>query len=155
MTFQWTRIIDSFASSQADEAAFSTLENGDDLEYGEFNNEGTLVLYEEVWRDVTPEAKGNSLTWILQSLDGSVFLGKICNIFLAMQQKQDKSFSVRKEELRDGAWVVSFESGLCHELPKAEQIVLLETSLEKKKKQAGDMVQVGDSEYVIRGIEIF
>lgn len=130
------------------------MDNGDDLEYGEFNNGEKLLPYEEVWRDVTPEAKGDSLAWILQSADGSVFLGKICDIFMVMQQKEDKTFSVRKEELKDGAWGVSFESGLCDGLPKADEVVLLEPSFEKEKKKVGDTIEIGGSEYVIRGIDV-
>lgn len=159
MTFQWTRIIDSTGSSQADEAKFKTLPNGDDLEYGEFNQEGTSVPYEEVWRDVTDEVSidGDDCAWILQSIDGSTFLGKVGGLYMGMSKADNGSFGVRKEvyDKTTGDWKIEFETGSVAHIPKATDIIPSEPQLKILATTSGDKRHsLSGREYVVRGIAI-
>ncbi|KAF2798706.1 hypothetical protein K505DRAFT_392877 [Melanomma pulvis-pyrius CBS 109.77] len=150
LTFQWTRIIDSFKSTQADEAAFETLPNGDDLETGMFTKDGIPTAYEEVWRDVTEDTTGDSYSWIIQSNDGSTFMGKVGNVFLWMRQDEKGSFAARKEiyDESKGDWEMVFESGPAACVPKVEQV----QSRVRAGGKAGEKVDVEKVEYVIRGL---
>ncbi|OAL20298.1 hypothetical protein AYO22_09010 [Fonsecaea multimorphosa] len=139
LAFQWTRIIDSLGSPRSDEASFEQMENGDDLETGRFDREGNgnLANYEEVWRDVTAKAESDDSAWILQSIDGSMFLGKVGDVFLGMQQSGQGHFAVRKEIYTSeaGKWEDVFEAG-----PGKGKIA-----------EKGQTVRVCHSEYVVRG----
>lgn len=159
MTFQWTRIIDSTGSSQADDAKFKTLPNGDDLEYGEFNQDGTSVPYEEVWRDVTNAVSvdGDDCAWILQSVDGSTFLGKVGGIYMGMSRTEDGRFGVRKEvcDKTTGSWKIEFESGPVVDIPRAMDVIPSEPQLKTMATTPGDKGHaLSGHEYVIRGIAI-
>lgn len=151
MTFQWTRIIDSFGSSQADVASFTELPNGDDLESGMFVKDGTPTSYEEVWRDITGEyAMGTEAAWILQSVDGLSFLGRVGGIFIGMRQDQDRNFGVRKEVFDDAkGWHVTFESGSTDAIPTSSDVMRGETMT--KGAVTGQIVSVAGGEYAVRG----
>ncbi|KAI1851700.1 hypothetical protein JX265_010934 [Neoarthrinium moseri] len=151
LTCQWTRIIDSLGSTDPDEAAFSELPNGDSLEYGTFNKDGVPTSYEEVWRDVKATVDSENWAWIIQSVDGSTFLGKLDNIFLGMkQQVKGGSFAVRKEEY-DGAskeWKTTFADGDTDTIPRALDALKIEGG----ERVTGQTVVVNQGDYVIRGI---
>lgn len=139
-------------SSTADEAAFKTVPNGDDLEYGTFRKDGVPTPYEEVWRDVTAEVAGDRNCWILQSDDGSTFLGKIGSVFLGMHQTMRENFAVRKEVFSEssGQWQTTFESGPAGPIPTAVTIAHLESRMQDGKP--GDKVQLKDTDFFIRGL---
>ncbi|KAH8889049.1 hypothetical protein GQ53DRAFT_808031 [Thozetella sp. PMI_491] len=147
LTFQWTRIIDSTEGTQTDEAVFTMMRNGDDLESGTFVKDGVPTEYEEIWRDVTGDLKADSSAWILQSGDSTVFLGK----------SEPGLFGVRKEVYNDSndAWEVVFEGGAVQGIPRAENVVEVEpqmTAWDKNGRESGrGKVIVADHEYVIRG----
>lgn len=153
-TYVWSRIIDSMGSDQSDEATFEPMPNGDDLEAGQFFMDGTHHPYEEIWRDVTGSPKGQSPAWIIQSVDGSVFLGKLDGLFLGMCQGAEGNFGVRKEtsESTTGKWSVSYENGPVQGILTAEQAVEWEAQLKGSAMAVGDQIQVSGSDYVIRGL---
>lgn len=158
MTFQWTRIIDSFGSCQADEAAFTALPDGDDLEYGTYNKDGVPTSYEEVWRDVTPQGTdGEACAWICQSKDGLALVGKVSDHFIGMRQCEDGGFAVTLEVFDDskGEWQTKFEAGMTKFIPKAAAVLEsgIETLVKTDGSAAGDTVVISGIEYVIRGIE--
>jgi hypothetical protein len=156
VTFQWTRIIDSFGITDPDEAAFEELPNGDSLETGNFKKDGVLTAYEEVWRDVTGRDGEGSSAWILQSADGSTFLGKVADTYIGMQQEEPGSFAVRKEVYREAqrSWEVEFESGSVQEIPRAAAALEIEPQLVGRKLESGKNVRVRNHEYIVRGLHI-
>ncbi|OQU99838.1 hypothetical protein CLAIMM_05416 [Cladophialophora immunda] len=154
LTFRWTRIIDSLGSRRSDEASFKEMETGDDLETGQFDKEGNGVPedYEEVWHDVTGKAESDNSAWILQSVDGSMFLGKVGDIFLGMQQRGG-NFAVRKEVYTSetGEWDGVFEAGLVQSIPRAVDVLRELDQGEGKTAEQGQAVCVCNSEYIVRG----
>jgi hypothetical protein len=128
-TFQWTRLIDSLGSTQTDEAAFTNLPNGDDLESGIFTKDGTPTAYEEVWRDVTGAMAENMPSWIVQSKNGYAFYGKVRGICIGMRRDEQGHFEVRREDYdpSEKCWKLVFESGTGagQGLQRAEDIVQL------------------------------
>ena len=152
MTFLWTRIIDSFGSTQADEAALAELPNGDDLETGIFVKDGTPTAYEEVWRDVTETSAAENPAWILQSDDGLAFLGRIGTVFMGMRQGQDGSFGVRREVLDDVSkgWQIVFETGPTQSIPSAEEVLKEESLIVEASTEA--TVEVAGGKYAVRAL---
>ena len=155
MTYRWTRIIDSFGSSQADEAAFTELPNGDDLEMGTFVKDGTPTAYEEVWRDITQDFgnANDSAAWILQSSDGLSFLGRIGGIYMGLHQGQDGTFAVRKEvydEDAEGCWRNVYESGPTQHIPSARDVLQEESLI--RGAALGDIVPTAGGKYAVRGL---
>ena len=128
-TFQWTRIIDSLGSTQTDEATFTSLPNGDDLESGIFVKDDQPTAYEEVWRDVTDDEAKRTPSWIVQSEDGSVIYGKVGSIFMGMRRDEQGRFEVRREDydLSKQCWKPVFEGGTraAQGLEPAEDMVRL------------------------------
>jgi hypothetical protein len=131
------------------------MENGDDLETGKFDKEGNgnLVDYEELWRDVTRKAESDNSAWILQSVDGSMFLGRVGDIFLGMQQKEKEKFAVRKEVFtsKAGEWDAVFEAGLVQSIPRAVHVLRDLGQGEGKTAEQGQTIHVCDREYIVRG----
>jgi hypothetical protein len=164
VTFQWTRSINSFGITDADEAAFEDLPNGDSLETGWFKKDGHMTAYEEIWRDVTEDGdfgdsntSASSCAWILQSTDGRAFLGKIGHTFMGMRQGEDGSFAVRSEVYKPSraTWETAFESGQVQETPRAVEALRIESRLESESLMAkGEKIQVSSREYVIQGLYI-
>ncbi|KAJ4293363.1 hypothetical protein N0V90_008645 [Kalmusia sp. IMI 367209] len=162
--YKWTRNIDSFASTQADEAAFTTLPNGDDLESGTFNKDDTATEYEEVWRDVTKETDKPS--WIAQSSDGTTFVGRVGDSFLGMRQSKQaqgrSAFAVRREAYDETAqsWKLVFEcgDGLNGAIPCAADVTEVMDAVDGHEKSdakleagIGSQVTVRGTDYIIRG----
>ncbi|SPO01219.1 uncharacterized protein DNG_03966 [Cephalotrichum gorgonifer] len=155
-TFRWTHIIDSLNLTIPDEAYFEKLPNGDDLEIGTTPcpfKDGALTDYEEVWRDITVKSSAEELSWILQSDDGSAFIGKVGTIYLAIRKVGDGGFAARRED-RDTSgsdWNVSYESGSVGSLPGArEAIECLETG--DQKWAEGQEVEIRGVTYAFRGV---
>ncbi|OAP55555.1 hypothetical protein AYL99_10528 [Fonsecaea erecta] len=155
LTFQWTRIIDSMGSRRPDEGSMEEMANGDDLETGHFDREGNGVPvdYEEVWRDVTGKAESDDSAWILQSVDGSVFLGKVGDTFLGMQQSGKGDFAVRKEVYNSeaGVWEGVFEAGTAQSIPRAADVLRDFGQRKGQTAEKGETFHVCNREYIIRG----
>lgn len=139
-----------------DEAHFEKLPNGDDLEIGTTpapHLGGVPTAYEEVWRNVTSKRSPDELSWILQSSDGTTFVGKVGNIYLAIRKASD-GFSARREDRHgvDGGWNVVFESiaGVAG-LPKATVVIDAVESTGQTWVE-GQGVTIGDTEFVFRGV---
>jgi hypothetical protein len=127
------------------------LPNGDDLETGVFNKEGIPTQYEEVWRDATTEMGGYGAAWIIQSSDGSTFLGRIGRMFIAMRQSP-RGFAVRREALSESSehWVLIFEDGPTRNLPRAVDVI----SAVNCDMEIGGKLTVQNAEFLIRGFGI-
>lgn len=154
VTCRWTHIIDSLDLTVPDEAYFVKLENGDDLEIGSTpcpHKDNAVTAYEEVWRDITANMQAGDQSWILQSSDGTTFIGKVGTIYLAIKKDVDGMFTARKEEL-DGTWRVSFESE-GHALPQVSQ-VLKEFEVEGRDWAVGQKAVIAGIEYEVRGFSI-
>ena len=155
MTCRWTHIIDSLDLTEPDEAYFNKLSNGDDLEIGTTKcpfKDGAMTAYEEVWRDVTPKLQANDPSWIIQSSDGSAFVGKVGNISVAMRKDPNGGFAVRKQELDQsgGTWETSYESGETQSLLRVSD-VLRELDAGNRNWATGQVLKAGKAEYIIRG----
>ncbi|RSL88337.1 hypothetical protein CDV31_016079 [Fusarium ambrosium] len=151
-TFRWTHIIDSLDLTIPDDAHFEKLPNGDDLEIGTYPLGGIPTDYEEVWRDITQKKSAEELSWILQSSDGSGFIGKVGSIFLAIQKTQG-GFAARREDrgATGGTWKLTFEDGETAGLPTATQSSeAIET--QGSSWTEGQTVEIGGAEYVFRGV---
>lgn len=99
---------------------------------------------------MTEETAGDGYSWIIQSSDGSTFLGKVGHVFLGMRQDGKGNFAVRKEVFNEskGDWEMVFESGPAACLSKVEQA----QSRVRAAGKAGEKVDVEKVEYVIRGL---
>ncbi|KAI5922373.1 hypothetical protein F4810DRAFT_674686 [Camillea tinctor] len=150
LTCRWTRIIDSLRSYQVDEASFVKLPNGDNLEFGKYkNNEGLLCDYEEVWRDVTHIENPEAPSWITQSIDGSMFLGRVGDIFLGIHQYSG-GFSARKERFNGNKWETLFVGGDMHTIPTATEVT--DWNVSSKDFILGQYVNIAGTQYVVKGL---
>lgn len=117
---QFTHIIDSRGYTEPDQGTFSQLPNGDDLETGTMpcpEKGNVMTDYEEVWRDlpVTGESGGRA-AWIVQSVDdveGTTFVGRLGNAFMAFRKSRDGSFFAKREEWgeKENRWQTKYLVG--------------------------------------------
>ncbi|KAH8667051.1 hypothetical protein BX600DRAFT_511927 [Xylariales sp. PMI_506] len=158
LTCRWTHIIDSLGLTEPDVASFRKLPNGDDLEYGTYKNPnlgGALTEYEEIWRDVTGVLDTSECSWILQSVDGSTFVGKIGGTYLGIRLGGDGRFDARREERAESAedWKVIFESANAQTIPQASATTLLLAAQAQQKLETGDIVELEGVSYTVRAQE--
>ncbi|CAG9954252.1 unnamed protein product [Clonostachys rosea f. rosea IK726] len=152
LTFRWTHIIDSLDLTVPDEAHFERLPNGDDLEIGSTpcpHKGGALTEYEEVWRDTTSRKEPGDLSWILQSADGTTFIGRVGTIYLAIRKSETGDFSARREDLSSSSqtWEVTFESGKVESLPRASSAL---KQIGATKRVEHGTLHVDDINYIVR-----
>jgi hypothetical protein len=154
---RWIKTIDSLGPSDPDEGTFTKLPDGDDLEVGsmpypERNNE--VTEYEEVWRKLSPRSgPGPQRAWILESVDGKTFLGRIGGTYMALGEGNDKAFGARREEWDDkDGWKVKYAIGALEGLlsPAASGVHEFEGEADWK---AGEKVDVLGKPYVVRSVE--
>ncbi|KAH6987152.1 hypothetical protein EDB80DRAFT_731432 [Ilyonectria destructans] len=154
-TCRWTHIIDSLGFTDPDEASFTKLPNGDELEVGETkcpHKNDAMTAYEEVWRDVTAHEKPEEPSWILRSSEGNTFIGRVGIIYQA-NSLDANGFSARREDfVKDaGEWDISFAAGNAVSIPRVAD-VLKELSL-KPKWSIGEKVTVSGHEFSVIAIE--
>lgn len=118
------------------------------------DRDGEITDYEEVWRTV-PARPGPPWGWILQSVDGKCFVGRIGGNFMAMRQLEvelegRKAFGVRLELLEEsGTWWSQWALGLG--LESVPSMVGLGRQLEGEEGwKAGDVVELAGEEFVVR-----
>jgi Protein HRI1 len=151
---RWIKLIDSLGPSDPDEATFTKLPNGDYLETGSMpspNHNDDVTEFEEVWRRgaLLP---GSECAWIIQSVDGKTFLGRVGGSYLALSEGKGGVFNARREEWdeQDG-WRIIYAIGNVEGLPR------LASSGNQIKKEAswsiGEKVVVLGNDYVVRGFE--
>ncbi|KAF4119481.1 hypothetical protein GMORB2_4746 [Geosmithia morbida] len=158
-TFRWTHIIDSLDLTVPDDAHFEKLPNGDDLEIGTTpapHLENIPTDYEEVWRDITAKKNPNELSWILQSEDGTAFVARVGNIYLAIRKASGEALAARRQDRKsvDGkdVWNVTFESGDTATLPQAvDASLVIEAS---GRFSEGQKVKIGPTNYISRAVSI-
>jgi hypothetical protein len=111
---RWIKTIDSLGPSEPDEGTFTPLPNGDDLETGSMpcaEKENAVTDYEEVWRKLVPRS-GPKRGWILQSVEGKTFLGRVGGGYLALSDEQGHKFGARSEEWSpEKGWRVKYAIG--------------------------------------------
>ena len=106
MKCKWTHTIDSRGYTDPDIGSFEKLPNGDDLETGTMacpEKDNALTQYEEVWRELpVPE---DAPAWILESGGGDdkIFIGRTAGFFMSFRQKQDGTYSARREDWSESA----------------------------------------------------
>ncbi|KAK6087032.1 neutral amino acid transporter [Seiridium cupressi] len=125
-TYRWTHIVDSLNLTIPDDAHFEKLPNGDDLEIGTTpcpHKGGVPTDYEEVWRDITAKKSADELSWILQSSDGTTFIGKVGGIFLAIRKTSHGDFAALREDRQDDNWATTYQSDGKAGLPQATQCI--------------------------------
>jgi Protein HRI1 len=122
---RWIKIIDSLGSTEPDEGTFTPLPNGDDIETGSMPcaEKGNRVTdYEEVWRKLSPPP-GTGHGWILQSLAGMTFLGRIGGAYMALSEEEGRRFGARSEEWDvENGWRVKYAIGDVEEVPSFANI---------------------------------
>jgi hypothetical protein len=85
--------------SDPDEATFTKLTNGDYLETGSMpspDDNDVVTKFEEVWRRgiLVP---GSKFAWIIQSLDGKTFMGRVGGSYLALGEGNGGVYNARRE----------------------------------------------------------
>ena len=152
-------MIDSLGPSDPDEGIFTTLPNGDDLETGSMpcpEKGGAVTDYEEVWRKLLPSIGAKS-AWILQSVDGKTFLGKVGAGYMALHEGEGKGFGARREEWDvDHGWSKKYEIGEvgCVPSPADASAARRKDGFEEEESwRAGDIVDIQGKEYVVRAWE--
>ncbi|KAH7121459.1 hypothetical protein EDB81DRAFT_952215 [Dactylonectria macrodidyma] len=154
-TCRWSHIIDSLGFTDPDEASFTKLPNGDELEVGETkcpHKNDEMTAYEEVWRDVTAHDRPEEPSWIMRSSEGNTFIGRVGNIYQANSLSAD-GFSARREDFSKETeeWNLSFDAGNATTIPRVSD-VLRELNV-KAKWSIGDKVTVGGHEFAIIALE--
>jgi hypothetical protein len=148
---RWIKLIDSLGPSDPDEGSFTTLPNGDDLETGSMPHPdtGKVTEYEEVWRNLKPR-EGVAWAWILQSVDGKTFLGRIGGGYMALRQGEGKAFGARREEWDvDKGWSVKYEIGVVGGMPSLAAVG--EDVFDGERGWiVGDNVEVLGEQFVVR-----
>ncbi|KAJ4248417.1 hypothetical protein NW762_012754 [Fusarium torreyae] len=155
-TYRWTHIIDSLDLTVPDEAYFNKLSNGDDIEIGSTpcpHKDGAVTDYEEVWRDITSNPLKTS-SWILQSQDGSTFIGRVGDVYFAIRKDADGSFSARKSTPKSSSdtWESLFESNTASVLPRADDAIKAVEAV-RQGLDRGSSVQIGDIEFIVRAFK--
>ncbi|KAH8173716.1 protein HRI1 domain-containing protein [Sarocladium implicatum] len=156
-TFRWTHIIDSLDLTVPDVAHFEKLPNGDDLEIGVTpapHKNGEPTAYEEVWRDITAKRTPTELSWILQSTDGTTFVGRVGAHYLAIKKtfsgfaarREDRDISQNKDE-----WKTEFQSAEATALPSAAQAVAA-VDVAGQSWAAGHTVDIAGTSFVFKGV---
>lgn len=141
-----------------DEAVFTKLPNGDDLETGSMpspDHGGAVTTFEEVWRVGALESAQPG-GWILQSVldGGKTFLARVGGYYLALREVEGKPFTALREDWNEekGSWEEKFKSGDVDSLPSLVSLrgdVFKETA----RGNVGETVTLGGLDFVIRGIE--
>ena len=110
---------------------------------------GVVTEYEEVWRRLEPR-EGGKYAWILQSVDGKTFLGRIGGEYMALWEGKGNSFGARREEwdVNDG-WVVKYKIGEMESVPSLASVGR-EIFKAEQRWRAGHTVEIMGREYVVR-----
>ncbi|KAH6871644.1 hypothetical protein B0T10DRAFT_611192 [Thelonectria olida] len=154
-TCRWTHIIDSLGFTDPDEASFTKLPNGDELEVGETkcpHKNDAMTAYEEVWRDVTTHENPDEPSWILRSREGNTFIGRVGNICQA-NSKGTHGFSARREDFskESAEWETSFEEGNTTSIPHVVDV--LKEWKTKTTWSVGQSIIVQGTEFSIIALE--
>ncbi|KAI5456892.1 hypothetical protein BGZ63DRAFT_365636 [Mariannaea sp. PMI_226] len=154
-TCRWTHIIDSLGFTDPDEASFTKLPNGDELEVGETkcpHKNDAMTPYEEVWRDVTSHANPEEPSWIIRSREGNTFIGRVGNISQA-NSLGPNGFSARREDFsrESGQWEATFEGGHATTIPRVAEV--LKEMKQKSSWSIGDSVTIQGIEFSIIALE--
>lgn len=152
-------MIDSTGPSEPDEATFTTLPNGDDLETGRMpcpHKNNAITEFEEVWRRLPPII-GAKHAWILQSVDGKTFLGKNGGGYMALYEGMN-GFGARREEWDvdgDEGWKVKYEIGPVEGVPSLARIGKggKEGFEEEEGWRVDDCVEIQGKDYIVRAWE--
>jgi hypothetical protein len=151
---RWIKLIDSLGSSEPDEGVFTKLPNGDDLETGSMpcaERGGAITEYEEVWRTLKP-VPGPKRAWILQSVDGKTFLGRIGGGFMALSERAG-GFSARSEQWSDDdGWRIKYAIGELKGVPSFASIDRRQITGEADWKTGGKAEVLG-VKYIVRAFE--
>lgn len=154
VTCRWTHIIDSLGFTDPDEASFTKLSNGDELEVGETkcpHKNDAMTAYEEVWRDVTAHENLSEPSWILRSKEGNTFIGRVGNLCQG-NSKGSHGFSARREDFEgSGEWKASFEEGDTSSIPRVVDV--LQELKTKSNWSVGDNITIGGLEFSITALE--
>ncbi|RDW95103.1 hypothetical protein BP5796_00866 [Coleophoma crateriformis] len=146
---RWNKVIDSLGEAgSSDEGTFTKLPNGDDLETGSMpcpHKNDAVTEFEEVWKTLEP-SKEFRKAWIVQSLDGMTFLGRIGDAFLGMRQSED-GFGARREALENGAWKDIYVVG------KVPSVKEFPDSVDASKWTIGQEFELGGVAFVVRAVE--
>lgn len=152
---RWIKTIDSLGPSEPDEGEFTKLPNGDYLETGSMpyaEKDGAVTEYEEVFRELEL-LPGANRAWIIQSVDGKIFLGRVGGRYMALSGKEGTGFGARSEEWNeDEGWKTKYAIGELGDVPSFAGIGGGQITGEEAWK-VGEKVEVLGDEYIVRGFE--
>ena len=113
---------------------------------------GVMTEYEEVWKNLKP-AEGLKHAWILQSVDGQTFLGRVGGGYMALRQGEGKAFGARREEWdSNGGWTAKFKIGDVTRVPSLADYGMEGFEGEQTWK-VGHNVEVFGEQYVVKAWE--
>jgi hypothetical protein len=151
---RWIKLIDSLGPSDPDEATFTKLGNGDYLETGSMpspDHNDVVTKFEEVWRRgvLLP---GSEFAWIIQSVDGKTFMGRVGGSYLALSEGNGDVFNARREEWDEQeGWRINYAIGNVEGLPRLASIS--DQIKSESSWSIGDKVVVLGNDYIVRGFE--
>jgi len=95
---------------------------------------------------------GSACAWIIQSVDGKTFLGRVGGSYLALSEEKRGVFKARREEWdeQDG-WKIIYAIGSAEGLPRLASIG--NQIKDEASWSIGERVVVLGSDYIVRGFE--
>ncbi len=170
MTCKWTHWIDSRGYTEPDIGSFQpTSKSTDSIETGSMLDPETNVItpYEELWRTLSASfTERFRFAWIIRSVDGRTFLGRVGGDFLALKGGNEgpvgmAGFCARRETWDDGKadWVTKYDAGdeqNLRDLPRMAKDsgdgAAKEVKWEESCKE-GDVVDAFGAKYIVCAIE--
>jgi hypothetical protein len=111
-----------------------------------------ITDYEEVWRKLVPRP-GPKHAWILQSVEGKTFLGRISGTYMALSEEKGHKFGARSEEWNaKNGWSVKYAVGDVENVPSFA-IAGSELLDGEAAWKIGDTVVILGKDYVVRAFE--
>lgn len=114
------------------------------------HNNNIPTAYEEVWRDITARKRPSDLSWILQSTDGSAFVGKVGGIYLAIRKTSAGFAALREDDTTEG-WSTTFKSKGGEDLPSAKQAIEA-VEVTGQSWAEGQTLELQSTSYVFRAV---
>ena len=109
-----------------------------------------VTVFEEVWRKVAL-LPGPKRAWIVQSVDGKTFIGRIGGAYIALSEKGGEFVARREEWDEQEGWRINYAIGNVEGLPSPASIG--DQFNGESSWKIGEKVVIVGSDYIVRGFE--
>jgi hypothetical protein len=128
---------------------------GDFLEFGTTSCprlNGEQAPFEEIWRE-HPNLSTGKPSWVIQSRDGKVFLGRTGGFYMAMKELDDNHFAAVREDLvvETSTWAIKYTFGEVCGLPRLSD--RSNPFHEEQRWYAGKAIVIQGADYIVRSIK--